>query len=68
MPLLISSLRSIVVMAMVADARAFGSHKERVMLHEHQPTVADDIALGTLVALTVIVLLLIGLHIGNRQI
>jgi len=67
-PLMISSLRSTAVMAMVADARAFGSHKERMMLHEHETTVADRIVLGTLVALIVTVLILISLHIGNRQI
>lgn len=67
-PLLISSLRSTAVMAMVADARAFGSHKERVMLHEHQPTLADRIALGALAAVTLAVILLVTLHIGNRLI
>lgn len=67
-PLLISSLRSTAVMAMVADARAFGSHKERVMLHEHQPTLADGIALGALAAVTLAVILLVVLHIGNRLI
>ena len=67
-PLLISSLRSTAVMAMVADARAFGSHKERVMLHEHQLTLADGIALGALAAVTLAVILLVVLHIGNRLI
>ena len=66
-PLLIGSLRSTAVMAMVADARAFGSHQERTMLQEHQTTLADRIAVGVLVALTVTVLILVGLHIGNRQ-
>jgi len=67
-PLLISSLRATAVMAMVADARAFGSHKTRTTLQEHQTTLADCIALGILVALTLTVLILISLHIGNRQI
>ncbi len=67
-PLLISSLRATSVMAMVADARAFGSHKARTTLQEHQTTWADRIALGMLVALTLTVLILISLHIGNRQI
>ena len=67
-PLLISSLRATAVMAMVADARAFGSHKTRTTLHEHQTTLADCIAFGILVALTLTVLILISLHIGNRQI
>ncbi len=67
-PLLISSLRSTSVMAMVADARAFGSHKERTTLQEHQTTLADRIAVCTLVALTLTVIILISLHIGNRQI
>jgi energy-coupling factor transport system permease protein len=66
--LLISSLRATAVMAMVADASAFGSHKARTTLQEHQTTLADCIALGILVALTLTVLILISLHIGNRQI
>jgi len=56
------------VMAMVADARAFGSHKARTTLQERQATLADCIALGMLVALTLTVLILISLHIGNRQV
>ncbi|HEX6482640.1 MAG TPA: energy-coupling factor transporter transmembrane component T [Ktedonobacteraceae bacterium] len=67
-PLLISSLRSTSVMAMVADARAFGSHPKRTMLIEHQTTRADYIATFLLLTVIVTVLLLIIFHIGNRQI
>lgn len=66
-PLLISSLRSTSVMAMVADARAFGSQKKRTMLDEHQTTLADVITLGLLLALVVTVVVLLLLHVGNRQ-
>lgn len=66
-PLLISSLRSTSVMAMVADARAYGSHKARSMLHEHQTTKGDYLAIAVLSTLTIVVLLLVFLHIGNRQ-
>jgi energy-coupling factor transport system permease protein len=67
-PLLISSLRSTSVMAMVADARAFGSQPKRTMLVEHQTNWADRVALFLLVALIVTVLMLLIFHIGNRQI
>ena len=67
-PLLIDSLRSTSVMAMVADARAFGSRPERTVLREHTLTTADVIATGALVGLIVIVVLLVVLHIGNRQV
>lgn len=67
-PLLISSLRSTSVMAMVADARAFGSQTKRTMLKEHQPTLADVITLGLMLALVVTVVVLLILHVGNRQI
>ena len=66
-PLLISSLRSTSVMAMVADARAYGSHKQRAMLHEHQLTKSDYIVISVLTLLVVVVLLLVFLHIANRQ-
>jgi|GEM_PF-1442193 len=66
-PLLIDSLRSTSVMAMVADARAFGSKPERTVLREHTLTTADIIAICALVGLTVLVVLLVSLHIGNRQ-
>ena len=67
-PLLISSLRSTAVMAMVADARAFGSQKKRTMLKEHQTTLPDIVASGLLLALVVTVVVLLLLHVGNRQI
>jgi len=67
-PLLIGALRNTSVMAMVVDARAFGSHNIRSTLKEHQITLADDIALGALAAVTLAVILLVALHIGNRLI
>ena len=67
-PLLISSLRSTSVMAMVADARAFGSHPKPTMLVEHQVTWTDRIAIFLLLAVIVAVLILLIFHIGNRQI
>ncbi|HEY3994121.1 MAG TPA: energy-coupling factor transporter transmembrane component T [Ktedonobacteraceae bacterium] len=67
-PLLISSLRSTTVMAMVADARAFGSQKQRTTLLAHETTWADRIALGALIGVTLTVVILLSLHIGNRQI
>ena len=66
-PLLIDSLRSTSVMAMVADARAFDSRPERTVLREHTVTTADMIAFSALVGLTIIVVLLVVLRIGNRQ-
>jgi energy-coupling factor transport system permease protein len=66
-PLLISSLRSTAVMAMVADARAFGSQKQRTTLLAHETTWADRIALGALVGVTLTVVILLSLHIGIRQ-
>ena len=67
-PLLISSLRTTSVMAMVVDARGFGAQPRRTSLREHPFTVADCIALGTLIALTLTVILLLVFNIGNRQI
>jgi len=67
-PLLIGALRNTSVMAMVVDARAFGSHNKRSTLKEHQTTLADGIALGALAAVTLGVILLVALHIGNRLI
>ena len=55
------------VMAMVVDARAFGSHDKRSTLHEHQATLADWIALGLLLGLALTVIALVVLQIGNRQ-
>jgi energy-coupling factor transport system permease protein len=67
-PLLIGSLRTTSVMAMVVDARAFGSHTRRTTLREHRVGLADCIALGLLVAISLSVIVLVVLHIGNRQI
>jgi energy-coupling factor transport system permease protein len=67
-PLLIGSLRTTSVMAMVVDARAFGSQTSRSTLREHQITLADRIALVLLIGLTLTVIMLVVLHIGNRQI
>lgn len=67
-PLLIGSLRATFVMAMVADARAFGSRPERTTLREHQTTRADQVALGALVLLSVAVLALVLFGVGNRQV
>ena len=67
-PLLIGSLRTTSVMAMVVDARAFGSHPRRSTLREHSITWTDRIAIGLLAGLTIAVILLVILHIGNRQI
>ncbi len=67
-PLLISSLRSTSVMAVVADARAFGSNPKRTMLIEHQTTLADRVAIFLLLALIITVIILLVFHIGNRQI
>jgi energy-coupling factor transporter transmembrane protein EcfT len=55
-------------MAMVADARAFGSNPKRTMLIEHQITLADCVAIFLLLALIFTVLILLVFHIGNRQI
>lgn len=67
-PLLIGALRTTSVMAMVVDARGFGSHSRRSTLREHQGTLADYVALGLLLGLTLAVILLVALHIGNRDI
>lgn len=67
-PLLIGALRTTSVMAMVVDARGFGSHAKRQTLREHRATLADYIALGMLIGLTLAVIVLVALHIGNRQI
>lgn len=64
--LLIGSLRTTSVMAMVADARAFGSHSERVTLRQHKINNADRVAWLLLVILIVTVISLVSLHIGNR--
>ena len=53
---------------MVVDARAFGSHTQRNTLKEHQPGLADRLALVSLIALSLAVFLIVVLHIGNRHI
>lgn len=65
-PLLIGSLRSTSVMAMVADARAFGSQPKRTMLKEHKTNWIDRFAWVALVTVTAAVCILVNLHIGNR--
>ncbi|HEY4388314.1 MAG TPA: energy-coupling factor transporter transmembrane component T [Ktedonobacteraceae bacterium] len=65
-PLLIGSLRSTSVMALVADARAFGAMPNPTSLHEHEMTLNDRIAIGTLAAVVVAAFLLVVFHIGNR--
>jgi energy-coupling factor transporter transmembrane protein EcfT len=55
-------------MAMVVDVRAFGSHPKRSTIREHQITFANYFALGLLTVLTISVVILVVLHIGNRQI
>jgi energy-coupling factor transport system permease protein len=67
-PLLIAALRTTSVMAMVVDARGFGSHAERQTLRQHRRTLADTLALGLLLGLTLAVIVLVVLHIGNRGI
>lgn len=67
-PLLIGALRTTSVMAMVVDARAFSSQPRRTTLREHRGTLADYLALGLLLALTLTVILLVALHIGDRDI
>jgi energy-coupling factor transport system permease protein len=65
-PLLIGSLRSTSVMAMVVDARGFGSNQQRTIMKEHQSTSLDKVAWGTLATLTIAVILLLSFHIGTR--
>ncbi|KLU60834.1 energy-coupling factor transporter transmembrane protein EcfT [Peptococcaceae bacterium CEB3] len=64
--LLVGSLRTTSVMAMVADARAFGSHQARTTLREHELNDLDRFAWGALALLTVTVAGLVGFHIGGR--
>ncbi|MGZ3667292.1 MAG: energy-coupling factor transporter transmembrane component T family protein [Ktedonobacterales bacterium] len=68
-PLLIDPLRTTSVMAMVVDARGFGSQcNNRHMLKEHRATWREVIAWLVLVALAFAVLLLTISHIGARNI
>jgi len=65
-PLLIGSLRTTSVLAMVVDARAFGANTKRNTLRKHQITLADRIAMASLIFLTIIVAILVITHVGNR--
>ncbi|GCE22374.1 energy-coupling factor transporter transmembrane protein EcfT [Dictyobacter kobayashii] len=66
-PLLIGSLRSTSVTAMVVDARAFGTKRERTSLHQYRLTTDDYYAIGVLALVILLTLALILLHIANRQ-
>jgi energy-coupling factor transport system permease protein len=66
-PLLIGSLRSTFVTAMVVDARAFGTQSKRTFIHEHRLILNDYIAIAVLVLLTAGICLLLLLHIATRQ-
>ena len=67
-PLLIGSLRTTSVMAMVVDARAFRTHPQRTSLRVHSFTLADRIALALLIILTCVVIYLVVSGIAIRQI
>lgn len=66
-PLLIGSLRSTSVMAMVADARAFGAKPTRTMMDEHTVRGADRCGWAALTLLVVTVVAMLSLHIGVRE-
>src|SRR5215472_2794754 len=66
-PLLVNALRNTAVMAMVVDARAFGSHPRRSSLRVHRVTGADIIGWLLLVLLLAAVIVLNVLHIANRD-
>ena len=65
-PLLVGSLRGTTTMAMVADARGFGSNKRRGSLRVHQTTAVDVWGYVILAALVLGALVLNHLHIGAR--
>jgi energy-coupling factor transport system permease protein len=65
-PLLIGALRGTGTMAMVADARAFGSTPRPTTLHAHTRTRADLVAATTLGLLILTVGVLMALHLGGR--
>jgi energy-coupling factor transport system permease protein len=67
-PLLIGSLRTTSVMAMVVDARAFRTHPQRTSLRVHSFTLADRIALAALILLTCAVIILVVSGLATRQI
>jgi energy-coupling factor transport system permease protein len=66
-PLLVGVLRNTSTMAMVADARGFGSNRRRTAIREHERTLADVLAYGMLAVLVIGAVVLNQLHIGNRQ-
>ncbi|MCZ8514398.1 energy-coupling factor transporter transmembrane component T [Paenibacillus filicis] len=66
-PLLINSLRGTHIMAMVADARAFGAHPYRGSFKNHEHTWEDRAALGYYAFLIAGVCLLLSLGIGLRS-
>jgi len=57
--MLIGSLRGTAVAAIVADARAFGAHRERTPRREQPTTTADRLAWAALGAVTVAAVLLV---------
>lgn len=67
-PLLVNALRNTAVTAMVVDARAFGSHRQRTSLRVHRVTAADIIGWLVLALLVAAVIALNVLHIANRDI
>ncbi|QQE78208.1 energy-coupling factor transporter transmembrane protein EcfT [Alicyclobacillus sp. SO9] len=67
-PLLIGSLRETAVMAMVVDARAFGSTKVPTTYRQYQLTAADKSAWAALAILCIVIILLLIFHIGNRHV
>ncbi len=65
-PLLVGTLRGTATMAMVADARGFGTHRKRGSLRVHKLTRVDVGGYAVLVLLVAGALILNHLHIGAR--
>jgi energy-coupling factor transport system permease protein len=65
-PLLVGTLRGTATMAMVADARGFGTRRKRGSLRVHQLTRVDIGGYVILVLLVVAAVILNHLHIGAR--
>jgi energy-coupling factor transport system permease protein len=65
-PLLVGTLRGTATMAMVADARGFGTRKRRGSLRVHRTTVVDVWGYLILIALVLGALILNHLNIGAR--
>lgn len=65
-PLLVGTLRGTATMAMVADARGFGSNRRRGSLRVHQTTAVDVWGYIILASLVLGALILNHLHIGAR--